>query len=188
MTTLVCQSNQYLCLNCWKSKWFHWSQRILNPSSPLQNSLCPFVQHVQKSKNTPKGARSGFYQKGWCLFQFGVENFSADVFEELGLKLEAVSSSSHLLIFLTELFEVCACIIHDASLCLVTMNANGLLVAVYPLRRIAPKWRAHLNCNNSPFWRILSGRSGGSFRIHKLKHLQHLHRFSWQWHFGEVQS
>lgn len=68
-----------------------------------------------------------------------MENFSADVFEELGLKLEAVSSSSHLLIFLTELFEVCACIIHDASLCLVTMNANGLLVAVYPLRRITPK-------------------------------------------------
>lgn len=96
---LICQSNQYLCLNCWKSKWFHWRQRILTPSSLLQNSSCPFVQHVQKSKNIPKGARSGFYQKGFCLFQFGMENCCAEVFEELGLKLDAVSSSSHLLFF-----------------------------------------------------------------------------------------
>lgn len=138
---LICQSNQYLCLNCWKSKLFHRSQRILTPSLPLQNSLCPFVQHVQKSKNIPRGARSGFYQRGWCLFQFSMENCCADVFEELGLKLESVSWSSHLLFFFSsELFEVYECIIYDASLCLVTMNANGLLEAeAYPLRSTSLK-------------------------------------------------
>lgn len=40
------------------------------------------------------------------------------------------------LFFSSEVFEVCKCIIYDASLCLVTMNDNGLLEAeAYPLRR-----------------------------------------------------
>lgn len=39
------------------------------------------------------------------------------------------------LFFFSEFFEVCECIIYDASLCRVTMNANGLLEAeAYPLR------------------------------------------------------
>lgn len=42
--------------------------------------------------------------------------------------------------FFSELFEVYECIIYDASLCLVTMNANGLLEAeAYPLRSTSLK-------------------------------------------------
>lgn len=103
----------------------------------LHHCTTPHVpfSNIFKSRNTPTRARSGFYQKGCCLFQLSVASRCADVFEELGLELQTVSSSSHLLIFFSEFVEVCECIIYDASLCLVTMNANGLLEAeAHPLR------------------------------------------------------
>lgn len=62
------------------------------------------VPTCSKSRNRPTRARSGFYQKGCCLFQLSVANWCADVFEELGLELQTVSSSSHLLIFFLRIF------------------------------------------------------------------------------------
>lgn len=125
----------------------------------------------KKSKNLPKGARSGFYQKGFCLFQFGMENCCAEVFEELGLKLDAVLSSSHLLFFFLWTFWS---------------------LWMYNL------WCFPLSCDNECQWaswsRSLSFEKNLTeeltstsvilhpvFRIHKLKHLQHWHRFSWEW-------
>lgn len=111
--------------------------KLMHPHSTftIAQLLMSLFPTCSKSRNTPTRARSGFYQKGCCLFQLGVASRCADVFEELGLELQTVSSSSHLLIFFSEFVEVCECIIYDASLCLVTKNANGLLEAeAYPLR------------------------------------------------------
>lgn len=105
--------------------------KLMDPHSifTIAQLLVYLFPTCSKSRNTPTRARSGFYEKACGLFQLSVANCWADVFEELDLELQTVSPSSHLLLFSSDFFEVCECVIYDASLCLVTMNANLLLEA-----------------------------------------------------------